>query len=375
MTDRTIRNLAHLGRSASTARVLNLLTVARTHAHDPEWAERPLFGTPALNRALIIKHRLRRNEIDLLSSRRSVATKVVIPVDETDLRAGGRYFFVGQYGFERALQENFGIGMGHPDVGTLALLDSLPSLDPFLMREQLRQAGREPAALYFAVSDADLERMTAFVQAEIRPLVALSLQNHGGLTSEYSALRLTGKILSNAPGDQLESLRVTLRLEPEQYQEGIFCWKGFLYYKWVLAEQMARVAEVSAAVMTVAPIGPMDRPSREYIARGRDVLRRRIVRVCEDVRSTLSVYDVAYAALVRDGDPVRFRDFLMQAPALFTRLGEQLGALQHVVTFWRYRFNPGAGPVSVEELIDIFMDFEAGLRGRDDPALELESAA
>ena len=62
MTDRAIRNLAHLRRSASTARVLNLLKIFLDHGHEAEWKERPLFQTHALNRALIIKHRLRRGE-------------------------------------------------------------------------------------------------------------------------------------------------------------------------------------------------------------------------------------------------------------------------------------------------------------------------
>src|SRR5690606_15131499 len=79
---------------------------------------------------------------------------------------------------------------------------------------------------------------------------------------------------------------------------------------------------------------------------------------------TLRYYDDAYAGLTREGNPVAFRDFLLEAPAMFTRLGDQLGAVQHIVSFWRFRFNPKAPPVGVDELIDIFMDFETGLRGR-----------
>ena len=58
--------------------------------------------------------------------------------------------------------------------------------------------------------------------------------------------------------------------------------------------------------------------------------------------------------------------FLLDAPAMFSRLGDQLGAIQHIVSYWRFRFAPGAAQVQVEELIDIFMDFETGLLGRDE---------
>jgi len=147
MTDRTLRNLAHLRRSASTARVLNLLKIYLDHGGEAEWAKRPLFRTPALNRSLIIKHRLRRDETDCFHLRRHVATKVVIPLDAADLKAGGRYVFVGQRGFEGVMREAFGIDAWHPDLATLNLLDRLPSLDPFLLREQLKRSGIQPGSI------------------------------------------------------------------------------------------------------------------------------------------------------------------------------------------------------------------------------------
>ena len=54
-----------------------------------------------------------------------------------------------------------------------------------------------------------------------------------------------------------------------------------------------------------------------------------------------------------------FRDFLLQAPDMFTRLGEQLGAIQHISSFWRYRFPPGEPrTLSSTELMDLLQDFE-----------------
>ena len=359
MTDRTIRNLAHLRRSASTARVLNLLKVGLDHGHEAEWGERPLFRTLALNRSLIIKHRLRRDEADCFYLRRQVATKVVIPLDPGDLKSGGRYVFVGQRGFEKVMQEAFGIGAGHPDMITLDLLDRLPSLDPFLLREQLRRAGIEPAHCYFSISESDLEHMGRFVENEIRPLVTLSIGMD--LEAVGSTRRLAGKIMSNDPRDRMEALRETLRLAEDDYQEGVFCWKGFLYYKWILTSLRAEVATVADAVQTVRPIGKVDREAKAWLDRGRAVLRNRIIETCEDAARTLAIYDAAYAGLTIEGRPVAFRDFLLDAPRLFARLGDQLGAIQHIVSFWRFRFAPGSSKVGVDELIDIFMDFETGL--------------
>ncbi len=132
----------------------------------------------------------------------------------------------------------------------------------------------------------------------------------------------------------------------------------------MLTSLTGEIAAVAEAVRTVRPIGKLDRESRAYLDRGRAVLQNRIVRTCADVRRTLAVYDDAYAALTTEGRSAAFRDFLLDAPRLFSRLGDQLGAIQHIVSFWRFRFSPGASGVGVEELIDIFMDFETGLAER-----------
>ena len=372
MTDRAVRNLEHLKSSASTARVLNLLRVWEENGdsapdgavRNPDWAARPIFRTAALNRALIIKHRLRRNETDLFTGRRQVATKVVIPIDDADLKTGGRYVFVNQIGFERMMMEAFGVAPNHPDIDTLRLIDKLPSLDPFLLREQLRRGGLDPSPCYFSISDSDLQRMLAFVRSEIEPLVTLSLGADTIAVNSDSAGRMASKILSNTPGDQLDALRLTLRLAPEQYQEGVFCWKGFLYYKWTLAALLGEVAGVAEAVRTIKPVGKVDRAAKEYLARSRDVLRGRIIKTCDEVSRTLRVYDDAYAKLTQEGRPIAFRDFLLDAPSMFAKLGDQLGAVQHIVSYWRFRFGSSAAPVNVEELMDIFMDFETGLLGR-----------
>lgn len=372
MTDRAVRSLEHLKGSASTARVLNLLRVWEENgdsgsdgvAKNPEWAERPVFLTTALNRSLIIKHRLRRNEFDLFTGRRQVATKIIIPIDESDLKTGGRYVFVNQIGFERAMTEAFGVAPDHPDITTLRLIDKLPSLDPFLLREQLRRGGQDPASCYFSISEGDLQRMTAFVRCEIEPLVTLSLGPDTMALAHESATRMAAKILSNSPGDQLDALRQTLRLAPEQYQEGVFCWKGFLYYKWTLSTLLSEVGIVAESVRTIHPAGRVDRAAREYLDRSREVLRMRIIKTCDEVSRTLRVYDDAYAKLTQEGHPVAFRDFLLDAPAMFAKLGDQLGAVQHIVSYWRFRFGPNSPPVNVEELMDIFMDFETGLLGR-----------
>ena len=64
-------------------------------------------------------------------------------------------------------------------------------------------------------------------------------------------------------------------------------------------------------------------------------------------------------------DPIAeqaFRDFLLQAPAMFLTLGERLGVVDHIVSFWTFRFPANRlASVTAGELMDIFLDFEESL--------------
>jgi len=186
--DRIVRLLSALD-GAATSRVLNLRQIARANAHDPEHGEKPLFLSAPINTAFIIKHRVRSDETYLFASSRSVATKIVIPFDTSDLRAGGRSIFIDQRGFAEGLR-----AAGHyseekleRDLFVMRLLNAIPSLDPFLLREHLRNNGIEVASCYFAISAGDQQRMHEFVSSELSQLVRMA---SGGGDNDASTGRM-----------------------------------------------------------------------------------------------------------------------------------------------------------------------------------------
>ncbi len=360
--DRAIRSLEHLQNTGSTARVLNLRDITLRMGGDPDFMARPLFRNPDLNRAIILKHRLRNNESEEFSLPRYTATKILLPIDINDLKMGARYLFVGQKGFDSLLSESFGIHISYDsiDYRVLKLLDETPSLDPFLLREQLRRHGIEAARCYFDLSAADLRSMLGFAQSEIEPLVLVSLGSSD--SAAIHARRLAQKILVNAADRELDPLRRTMMLDQSQYQEGIFCWKAFLYYKWRMTEILPSVADIGQQIETVRPRGVLDADTRTQLLASREAIRTALMTSLRRVRDTLGIYDQAYRGLTHRSDPVAFRNFLLSAPELFQELGERLGAVDHVISFWRYRFPKDRSTmVSGEELADIFSDFEHSL--------------
>ena len=136
-----VRSLAALTNTASTSRVLNLHLVTVEFADDMARVSAPFFYDAVLNRAIIIKHRLRSDETYLLSDGTAVATKIMFPLDRSDLKAGGRSILVNQMGWRATLCDVLGATEAEleKDFEILEMLNELPSLDPFLVREQLRR--------------------------------------------------------------------------------------------------------------------------------------------------------------------------------------------------------------------------------------------
>lgn len=357
--DRTVRSLTALS-GASSSRVLNLAAIMASQADNPAFLSNPLFSSPVLNGAIILKHRLRTDELDAFQPHRAVATKVIIPFERSDLRAGGRSFFIGQRFFEEMLREvgNYSANLDiKRDLEVLRLLDGVPSLDPFLLREHLRDNGFTPDASYFAISSADQQRMYEYAAKEVGRLTALAM-NGGGSASHASNSKIVSALLSTEVGERLEPLRATLKLDPSDFVTGVFSWRGFLYYKWSLEQFWPNLINVLRDIKAARPLGKIDSDQAVFLADVKRALALGVKQSSDDVRRVLAIYDEAYSHLIERQEPKQFREFLLKAPSMFLELGEKIGLMSHVTSFWQYRF-PAKSPKSAdaEELMMIFQDF------------------
>lgn len=359
---RDVRNLANLGETASTSRVLNLSQIHLTSSREKDYLTKPFFRDSQFNKAILVKHTLRANERDQFSRSRRTATKVILPFDPQDLKLGGRSVFVNQMGFDAFARSHFNIDevSSHPDVQVLRLLDQLPSLDPFLVREHLSRNGFKPGACYLKISPFDVQRMIGFANEEIERLVMTAF---GEVLSGGASMKLAGKILANELDKELWPLKQTLRMSDEEFSDGIFSWRGFLYFKWRHIELQEEMRKVLEGLASYQPMGVMEEGVREYLKEARPRLARRIVQAISNVGRTLNIYDQAYHALVEGENPGPFRRFLLDGPGLFFELGENIGILGHIGSFWGYRMssNPVIQRLTPLEYADVLMDFEDSL--------------
>ena len=360
-SDRTFRSLRGLEKTASTSRVLNLAALSARNAENAEHEKNPFFVASSLNGAVIVRHRLRDQERESFDRIRYTATKLIIPFERSDLGLGGRSLFVSERGWLDAFEELRGEAPDFSrDVAVLEAIDELPSLDPFLLREHMKRRGFDISPSHFEISAPDLAKMQRFVGTEIAKLIELAYRDTDG--QEGNITRLVEALLSARTDDRLEPLRLTLRLEKENYKEGIFAWKGFLYYKWVLNTLWANLRDVFSELGRVRVIGPIDTETAAELELLKNRLRQKMERQVKSVMNYLGVYDEVFSQLTVNGNALAFRDFLLKSPEMFLSLGDGCGLVSHIATYWRYQF-PRGRPLAAHamQLMDILQDFELSL--------------
>lgn len=365
MSETGLRSLQSLSDNASTSRVLNLSLVHSKHRRTPEFLAAPFFSDPGLNRAIFIKHRLRRDETYLIPNAPAVATKIIFPFDATILRSGGRSILIGQTGFKATMEELLGTQTPQTrrDFEIMNYLNALPSLDPFLLKEFLAAKGHFPADCYFDISPADAARMFAFVSREVGELIALAFGADAGKADSPAVARLVEAMMARDAGERLDPLRTTLGLDGPAFDEGIFSWKGFLFYKWQFNDAAQKVSRVSSELDMMQFD---DKPSAALITeltQARTKLRKSIRAAARECTKILALYTDAFRDLVDRGKANAFRQFLIEAPRLFVDLGYSMGTITHITSFWDHRF-PRDAKLSMEsaEFAIVLQDFQASMK-------------
>jgi hypothetical protein len=249
----------------------------------------------------------------------------------------------------------------HADVELLHVLAALPSFDPFLLRERLRSLGHEPARIYFDLAEADVERMRLFVGKEINQLISVAFAT-GGKEAGALSQRLADKLMTDEGAKALDPLRETLRLSGADYIEGVFAWKGFLYYKWRMSEfkPTLEVFRPRFAGLRVSQATP---DQQRVLAEKRRKILEQMDAALARVEDLLLEYGSAFAELA-EGKPAAFRAFLLSAPSMFIPIGEAVGVIKHIDSFWRFRFpDMGTPRMPADEAGEVLHEFEFTLGG------------
>lgn len=312
---------------------------AQNGEHKPP---RLFFENRPLNYTVFIKDMnpdYRRDDKD--STEKPIGTKIYLPFDTANAYAGGKSIFVNSRGFRNAIADL--IGDGHEicpgaisrDLNLIEILDSMPALDPFLVKDTMQSKGIEIDPRYFQIAEEEWDRISDHIRQRIRPMVALALPD-GVMHSEQRMAEMIDAIWRATDMRKLEPLIRAFLLPVEQTGAIFHAWKGIAFFEY----QYMQISESAIHFARWLHEGavPSHSVKGEELATLnalRDSTRNKVKRHWSQATGILKEYNYSYEKLFKlQGSAADFTRFMAAAPTHFWTLGDAVIRLQHAIETW-----------------------------------------
>jgi len=359
--------------SSGASRILNAAEITRrleeqasaTGAPPPE---RLLFRHRALNRVVFVKRpkeiarpsssplvtsteilengQLRTIALDskVRVEKGDIATVVYVPYDAHQIADGGASFELGGRNRFQALLDATGFDARadsdavRRDLRLLDLIEDLPSLDPFLLKDRVSLEDVTVPEAYFSISETEFQDIKRYILNKFRPITERVVDPSSPNAAE-TAEQFIMKLWEARDLDYLKPITDAFRLDPQQATEIYYAWKGITYYE--LQYKRSQRALLGFADWLHGRAVPTDyvKPDvREALAEAARDVAGALARHLQNSSDILRLYNQGYEELfVRGGDARPFIDFLRDSSTLFWDLAASISALNHGVSVWDQR--------------------------------------
>lgn len=382
--DRSLRETL----SSGASRILNVAAITReieetARAAGEKPPEQLLFGHRGLNRVVFIKRPkdtapppastplttsaeiLENGEVRTITlnsqarvEKGDIATIVYVPFDNDAIAAGGQSFDLSGRGRSSALLELTGFDARadsdavRRDLGLLELLEELPSLDPFLLKDRVAAGGMDVPEAYFDISEAEFLDIKKYILTKFRPITQ-RVVDPASANAEQVIEQFIMKLWEARDLDYLRPITKAFRIDPAQAAEIYYSWKGVTYYEYQYKRsqrtmlgfaEWLHTSAVPSHYVKAAVKAELEQSVREVAAT--------FARHLKNSSDILRVYNQSYEELfVRGGDSRPFIDFLRDSSSLFWDIAASISALNHGVAVWRQRTrHAGDGKLTADEL-------------------------
>lgn len=295
------------------------------------------FRNKALNSIVLIKDAVPEDE--RRAGAPSVGTKLYFPFNEANIYEGGRTIFLHDRGVESAMTDYCGEGAVTKDsmaadVHILQVLNRLPSLDPFLMKDVFFNEKMDMNEGYFDVSAETWAEIESFMLQKFEPLIMAAFPD--AKSSEDKARQLIDKIWEAKDIEALLPLIEAFRLPKDKALEIFSSWKGIVYYSYQYACEQTRFMdlvrwvggnsqpEVGASATEVKELQTM-------VTQIKEQLRNEWQRTDEIVRDYQASYDKMFKDKIGSTD---FLTFLKNSDKIYWEIGNSLGKVNHATYCW-----------------------------------------
>jgi hypothetical protein len=317
-------------------RVFNVNVMSkRIAAADP--AAPLFFRNKPMNRLVLIKDVMPEGESRNATS--SIGTKLYFPFNENDIYEGGRTIFLHDKHLEHAFKDNFGETALKPDalaedMKILGIIDRLPSLDPFLMKDVYRNEGFDMNPAYFEIGQELWAEIENHILQSFEPLVKAAFPD--AMASDDKARLLVQKIWEGRDLDTLRPLAAAFQLPKGEELEIFAAWKGVNFYSFQLERAKPLMIDFMTWLKDIQiPAGAVSAAERTEIKAQLEGSKTKLRGDWQLADSIIHNYQESYDKLFKkkigSGD---FLAFLKNSNKAYWDLGNSLGKTGHAAYCW-----------------------------------------
>jgi len=296
---------------------------------------------------------------------RPVETGIFIPNNVESPYAGGFAIYLRAKNYEMLIAEYFGIDArrddesARHDLRILRLIDTVPSLDAFLLKTCFEAEKVAVDPRYWEITDLEVENLRGLIRKRIEPIVRKALQARSGDNS----VRIEKFLESIWNPDMPEAtLFITAFGIDRTEAEAIFAaWKGITFYEFQLRKIAKKATSIVAWLKSRDCIPGDIRAHRMwetqmlmYIEKVGKILDG----VLQDIRAILMEYNSCFNKFM-EGDPREFAAFLRGIKKKYWLMGYCISSLSSVsCVFDRYMRNRQVKCLSFDEMQALLRQFE-----------------
>ena len=339
MDDRNLR----LKLESGASRVFNCLQLTRgLRDQGGEGASAdPFFALRGLNNIILIKETALpgKDGRDAFDAALPVRTKLFIPYNPANPYEGGQSSFTDEARFEDALAYLTGasVASSEPlrrDLEKIRLLEQMPSLDPFLLKDKFTLSGIKINDAYFKLSQEDWTNIRSHIRQRFVLMSRFAAEGQGDVSDEVVD-RLVDRIWEARQIEPLYPLLTAFGLPVVKAAEFFYAWKGIAFFDFEFSRNAERLRSFSAWLQAASVRGALHRSEAEAFDQDRGQVRAQLRSKLGETLGILNEFNDSFEQLFLRRETARaFSSFMLNSRRHFWRLGNNLNGIYHVVSLW-----------------------------------------
>ncbi|HBF97883.1 MAG TPA: hypothetical protein DDW95_04980, partial [Alphaproteobacteria bacterium] len=275
--------------------------------------------------------------------RKAVLTALFVPRMREEPEAGGYAIFLDGPRYGALMQEYCGVDINDihihaRDLELLRIMSEVPSLDPFLLKMHLQNNEMTINTRYLEVVAEEEAEVRGYIEQKVRPIVRRAYGETDGGSVDSRTQSFIDSIWEPQSADASQFIGA-FRIPPEGIQPTLEAWKGIAYYQYQTEKTKAEIAELIKWLQSDSSV-PVDihkliAAEAETLMMFRSRTARQLRDTYREIHAVFANYDAAYNALIKDGNPNAFRNFLQSALSQYWLIGACNTALSMAVDVWR----------------------------------------